>query len=367
MLRRRRGRARDGVGVRAGAQRQALARAHTHSRAACESHAWFRDRGCPGRPCPPRVLLTHVPLFRRSHGAAKAQTRRGGLPAGGPGPRPDDDDTAPAEASRRATVRTVSECGPRRGPRPLVEGGDDYYRSLIPEDVSVALLEALRPELIISGDDHDICEHVHDTGAVEVTFGTASWCVCVCVWGGGGVRESDDPGAQASGGALAVGGDACARRGARGRGRVQAAPRVRGRASAWATRDVPPRAPQIPTPRPLRALRRRVPVLARRAPVGATAHRPTPRRVARVAAATCPQRGRTQRCGGTRHVRCDTASAARGALKCTRQPGLVLSLACTRETRTVMPCFMFTQVHTHGPARPPSTQLPAARLRAEGI
>ncbi|KAJ3025046.1 UNVERIFIED_CONTAM: hypothetical protein HDU68_007536 [Siphonaria sp. JEL0065] len=86
----------------------------------------------------PRILLTHVPLFR-----------------------PDN-----------------SPCGPLRN-RPLIRQGRGYqYQNLIVEPLSNYILEHVKPVLILSGDDHDDCEYTHVLPKLMVpehSIATFSW------------------------------------------------------------------------------------------------------------------------------------------------------------------------------------------------
>ncbi|ORX91843.1 Metallo-dependent phosphatase [Basidiobolus meristosporus CBS 931.73] len=87
----------------------------------------------------PKILLSHVPLFR------------------------------PDSAS----------CGPlRNGPIPIRQKVGYQYQNLIEEDISNTVLNTVKPVLVLSGDDHDQCEHRHrftEGTAVEHTIGTFSW------------------------------------------------------------------------------------------------------------------------------------------------------------------------------------------------
>jgi hypothetical protein len=85
-----------------------------------------------------RVLVTHVPLYRPNH----------------------------------------AQCGPLRRARPLDQGAGFQYQNLIVESLSNTILNAIQPTLILSGDDHDWCFHVHNLNGrsyPEYTLGTFSW------------------------------------------------------------------------------------------------------------------------------------------------------------------------------------------------
>eukprot|EP00750_Incisomonas_marina_P010375 INCI16267.23.p1 GENE.INCI16267.23~~INCI16267.23.p1 ORF type:complete len:360 (+),score=48.25 INCI16267.23:277-1356(+) len=75
----------------------------------------------------PRVLLSHVPLYR-------------------PPPNAGDD-----------------QCGPLRPAhkRPIRDGSGTSYQNLLSEDLSLLLLRAVRPSLVLSGDDHAACRVTH--------------------------------------------------------------------------------------------------------------------------------------------------------------------------------------------------------------
>ncbi|KAI8615342.1 Metallo-dependent phosphatase-like protein [Chytriomyces sp. MP71] len=72
----------------------------------------------------PRILLTHVPLYR-----------------------PDD-----------------ADCGPIRNKPPIRQGYGYQYQNLLNEPLTQYLFTRIRPTLVLSGDDHDFCHHEH-TGA----------------------------------------------------------------------------------------------------------------------------------------------------------------------------------------------------------
>ncbi|KAJ3155629.1 hypothetical protein HDU89_006597 [Geranomyces variabilis] len=87
----------------------------------------------------PRILVTHIPLYR---------------PNGSP-------------------------CGSKRGYSRMIDQGRGYqYQNLVVESLSREILDKIRPTLVLSGDDHDWCEYTHTTesySAVELTVATFSW------------------------------------------------------------------------------------------------------------------------------------------------------------------------------------------------
>ncbi|KAI8820830.1 Metallo-dependent phosphatase-like protein, partial [Fimicolochytrium jonesii] len=86
----------------------------------------------------PRILGTHVPLYRR-----------------------DDHD-----------------CGKLRRNPPMKQGRGYQYQNLVVESLSKHILEKIKPSLVLSGDDHDWCENEHtfESGtAKEYTVATFSW------------------------------------------------------------------------------------------------------------------------------------------------------------------------------------------------
>ncbi|KAI7863938.1 Metallo-dependent phosphatase-like protein [Spinellus fusiger] len=91
-------------------------------------------------PPPPRILMTHVPLYRS----------------------PD------------------AECGPHRQShsRTLRDGAGFQYQNLVSPDLSQQILEHVQPVLVFSGDDHDYCRVTHALSngkeAVEMTVPTLS-------------------------------------------------------------------------------------------------------------------------------------------------------------------------------------------------
>ena len=65
-----------------------------------------------------------------------------------------------------------------------VQGYGVSYRNMLPKKTSKHLMRAIQPLLVLSGDDHDFCEHQHEhwqspdlPGPLELTFCTFSWCV----------------------------------------------------------------------------------------------------------------------------------------------------------------------------------------------
>ncbi|ORY47382.1 Metallo-dependent phosphatase [Rhizoclosmatium globosum] len=86
----------------------------------------------------PRILLTHIPLFR-----------------------PDN-----------------SPCGPLRN-KPLIRQGRGYqYQNLVVESLSEHILQSVKPVLVLSGDDHDDCVYTHTSKSLTVpehSIATFSW------------------------------------------------------------------------------------------------------------------------------------------------------------------------------------------------
>ena len=92
----------------------------------------------------PRILFTHIPLYR-------------------------DNDIA---------------CGPRRSKRPIEQWRGISYQNLLSNRTTHAILETIKPSYIFSGDDHSPCLHEHRyfnrrTGQIEAvkeyTVATFSW------------------------------------------------------------------------------------------------------------------------------------------------------------------------------------------------
>ncbi|PRP88297.1 hypothetical protein PROFUN_03406 [Planoprotostelium fungivorum] len=84
-------------------------------------------------PRRPRILLTHVPLWRPPN----------------------------------------SDCGASGGP-PIVDRVGYSYTNMLTREISEELL-SLRPMLVLSGDNHHHCDYVHPNGILERTVGTLSW------------------------------------------------------------------------------------------------------------------------------------------------------------------------------------------------
>mmetsp|Transcript_7055 Transcript_7055/g.24594 ORF Transcript_7055/g.24594 Transcript_7055/m.24594 type:complete len:433 (-) Transcript_7055:649-1947(-) len=100
-------------------------------------------QGFPSAPCQRKLLLSHVPLWRESD----------------------------------------SPCGATRGSARGIDYGQGFnYENMLPRSVTENLLRDVAPDLILSGDDHDHCKHVHlypsaegHKEATEITVGTFSW------------------------------------------------------------------------------------------------------------------------------------------------------------------------------------------------
>lgn len=93
----------------------------------------------------PRVLLTHIPLYR-----------------------PDDSHCGPHRSSSIINQR-VSYAAPDQG---------ITYQNYLSKDTSDSLLHFIKPTLVLSGHDHDQCTVTHSTdfgSVVEHTLGTISW------------------------------------------------------------------------------------------------------------------------------------------------------------------------------------------------
>ncbi|WWC64130.1 uncharacterized protein I303_106738 [Kwoniella dejecticola CBS 10117] len=64
----------------------------------------------------------------------------------------------------------ASTCGPLRERGRILKGAGPGYQNLLGSETSKFLLEALKPSIVFSGDDHDYCEHKHPQGIKEVTI-----------------------------------------------------------------------------------------------------------------------------------------------------------------------------------------------------
>ncbi|OWZ30947.1 hypothetical protein C347_04099 [Cryptococcus neoformans AD2-60a] len=85
----------------------------------------LRDNPPPG----PKILLSHIPLAR-PEGAA---------------------------------------CGPLREKGRISKGAGPGYQNLLGSETSKFLLDAIQPNIVFSGDDHDYCDYVHKGNIREVT------------------------------------------------------------------------------------------------------------------------------------------------------------------------------------------------------
>ncbi|KAI5956283.1 hypothetical protein KGF54_000758 [Candida jiufengensis] len=83
----------------------------------------------------PRILLTHVPLYRDPN----------------------------------------SECGPLREKPKFDSLGKGYqYQNSITKEISSQILDYIKPDLIFSGDDHDYCDYKHNDKIREITVKSVS-------------------------------------------------------------------------------------------------------------------------------------------------------------------------------------------------
>lgn len=116
---------------------------------------WFIDSiSKDWNPSVPRILMTHIPLWRKDV-AGTCQL--------------------PSDATMPAGVQPVAHSSMRRiSSRPIVPGTDAQgtYENLVGEQWSRFILEKIKPSVIFTGDDHDVCHHLHrnvgGVGGVDV-------------------------------------------------------------------------------------------------------------------------------------------------------------------------------------------------------
>ncbi|WPK27322.1 hypothetical protein PUMCH_004703 [Australozyma saopauloensis] len=87
------------------------------------------------KPTKPRVLLSHIPLYR---------------------------DT------------TLQPCGPFRERNPFLQIAGHQYQLAVSPELLKELLLRIQPQLLFAGDDHDYCDITHDSGAREFTVKSIS-------------------------------------------------------------------------------------------------------------------------------------------------------------------------------------------------
>lgn len=91
----------------------------------------------------PRILLTHVPLYRQPH----------------------------------------TDCGPlRESPNPISIVAGFQYQNVLASSLSTEILQATKPILVLAGDDHDYCEIFHKEVSPkvrEITVKSISWTMGV--------------------------------------------------------------------------------------------------------------------------------------------------------------------------------------------
>ncbi|OQR88165.1 hypothetical protein ACHHYP_07308 [Achlya hypogyna] len=97
---------------------------------------FVRALGATASTAQPRLLFTHVPLFRPDHGAT---------------------------------------CGPARQSRPIRQGEGVSYQNVVSQELTAFILDMVRPVHIFSGDDHTHCTYTHPQGITEDTLATFSW------------------------------------------------------------------------------------------------------------------------------------------------------------------------------------------------
>jgi hypothetical protein len=92
-------------------------------------------------PAEPRILLSHIPLYRRDG----------------------------------------TSCGPLRESRTPIHGGHGYqYQNVLTQSLSQEIVDIVRPMGVFSGDDHDYCYVEHNFGGMtfpEHTVKSFSWAM----------------------------------------------------------------------------------------------------------------------------------------------------------------------------------------------
>jgi ethanolamine phosphate phosphodiesterase len=92
-------------------------------------------------PAEPRILLSHIPLYRRDG----------------------------------------TSCGPLRESRMPIQGGHGYqYQNVLTQSLSQEIVDIVRPVGVFSGDDHDYCYVEHNFGGMKIpehTVKSFSWAM----------------------------------------------------------------------------------------------------------------------------------------------------------------------------------------------
>ena len=109
---------------------------------------------CVGEPARPRVLVTHVPLSKRSYEPGTCGDQR------------------TSEVVRDKTHMN-STAGGRRVEIPRHDGLGCYYQDYLRPATSRRLLDKVRPTLVLSGHDHDQCVGTHEVFARSGATGRA--------------------------------------------------------------------------------------------------------------------------------------------------------------------------------------------------
>ncbi|CAO1630235.1 unnamed protein product [Sympodiomycopsis kandeliae] len=102
----------------------------------------------------PRILFTHIPLYRD------------------PSTSVSDSCSLPSNASLPLNLVPGTQSNlHRESSRPLQMGTDfkGTYENMINQEWSSHILEKLQPSVIFSGDDHDLCHHLHNDHTPELT------------------------------------------------------------------------------------------------------------------------------------------------------------------------------------------------------
>ncbi|ACO61799.1 predicted protein, partial [Micromonas commoda] len=120
------------------------------ARSAQTNETWAFARRCVGEPARPRVLVTHVPLSKRSYEPGTCGDQR------------------TSEVIRDKTHMS-STAGGRRIEIPRHDGLGCYYQDYLRPATSRRLLDKVRPTLVLSGHDHDQCVGTHEVFASDAT------------------------------------------------------------------------------------------------------------------------------------------------------------------------------------------------------
>lgn len=117
---------------------------------------WFVDEMGKNRdPSIPRILFTHIPLYRDPTADVSASCQLPPIATFPAGVMPAGEGSGSGSGASPLT---------RQSSRPIQMGTDakGSYENMIDAEWSKFIMDRIQPSVIFSGDDHDYCHHLHD-------------------------------------------------------------------------------------------------------------------------------------------------------------------------------------------------------------